>query len=338
MNLDDPLQFTLLNQWQRGFPICREPFDILARSLRVGTAEVIGAYTRLRDGGALSRIGGVFGAGAGGASLLAAMAVPADRLREVAAQVSAHPGVNHNYERENRLNLWFVMTGRSAHEVEYGLCDLENATGLPLLRLPMERPYGVDLAFDLRGHGAVRGSRAWTAGVTPVQPRDVPLAALLEQGVPLVRRPFDLWARALSRQVDDVIDTVLRWLEAGTLSRFGVVVRHHELGYTANAMTVFDVPDDRVDACGHALARESGITLAYRRQRAQGWPYNLYCMVHGTDHTAVRQVLADAIEGAGLARRPHEVLFSVRRFKQTGAQRFSPGLTPDNCEEAHAAA
>jgi len=338
MNLNDPLQFTLLNQWQRGFPICREPFDILARSLRVGTAEVIGAYSRLRDGGALSRIGGVFGAGAGGASVLAAMAVPAGRLSEVASQVSAHPGVNHNYERENRLNLWFVMTGRSKHEVEHGLCDLEDTIGITILRLPMVQPYGVDLAFDLRGHGAVRGSRAWAADVAPVQARDVPLAALLEQGVPLVRRPFDLWARALSRHADDVIDTVLRWLEAGTLSRFGVVVRHHELGYTANAMTVFDVPDDRVDACGQALAREPGITLAYRRARAHGWPYNLYCMVHGTDQMAVRQVLAEAIDGAGLMRRPHEVLFSLRRFKQTGAQRFSLGLTADSYEEAHAAA
>lgn len=338
MNLDDPLQFTLLNQWQRGFPVCREPFDLLARTLRVGTAEVIGAYTRLRDGGALSRIGGVFGAGAGGASTLAAMAVPAASLDAVAALVSAHPGVNHNYERENLLNLWFVMTGRSKPEVEHGLRDIEEATGLDVVRLPMVQPYGVNLAFDLRSNGAVRGSHAWKDGVAPVESRDVPLAALLEQGVPLVRRPFDLWAMALSRQVDDVMATVLRWLDAGTLSRFGVVVRHHELGYTANAMTVFDVPDDRVDHCGQALAREPGITLAYQRARAPGWPYNLYCMVHGTDAAAVRQVLASAIEGSGLMRRPHEVLFSLRRFKQTGAQRFGLGLTADSYEEAHAAA
>ena len=87
-------------------------------------------------------------------------------------------------------------------------------------------------------------------------------------------------------------------------------------------MTVFNVPDDRVDACGEALARQTGVTLAYRRERAAGWPFNLYCMVHGTHREAVQEVIQRVVPAAGLGEFPSEVLFSTRRFKQTGARRF----------------
>jgi len=93
---------------------------------------------------------------------------------------------------------------------------------------------------------------------------------------------------------------------------------------------VFDVADAQVDACGEALAREPGVTLAYRRERGAGWPYNLYCMVHGRDRAAVHEVLDRVIARSGLAAYPHAVLFSRRRFKQTGARRFRD-LPPTPC-------
>jgi len=86
---------------------------------------------------------------------------------------------------------------------------------------------------------------------------------------------------------------------------------------------VLDVPDDEVDAAGRALAAQPGVTLAYRRARAPGWRYNLYCMVHGAHRQAVEQVVASALERSGLAHQPHAVLFSRRRFKQTGGRRFA---------------
>ena len=124
-----------------------------------------------------------------------------------------------------------------------------------------------------------------------------------------------------------------QWLAEGRLKRFGVVVRHHELGFRANAMTVFDVPNHQVDACGHALAAQPGVTLAYRRTRVDGWSYNLFAMVHGTNREAVLQVIERVTQAAGLSRYPREVLFSTRRFKQTGARRFrgwasAPAVAP----------
>ena len=319
------LRMSLLNGWQRDFPLVPEPFGVIAEALGVSAEAVLHHYADLHDQGALSRIGAVFAPGAGGAALLAALAVPPERLDAVAAQVSAHPGVNHNYAREDRFNLWFVMTGRDRHAVDAAMDAIEAQTQLTALRLRMVRPYRIDLGFDLRHRTAGAPPSDGTPHHTPIAPfhgLDAELAALVEEGLPLVGRPYDRWAETLGVSTDQVLGRLRAWQGRGALRRFGAIVRHHELGWSANAMTVFDVPDEAVDRCGEALARASGITLAYRRERALAWPFNLYCMVHGTDRDAVHEVLARAIPACGLMNHPHQVLFSTRRYKQTGARRF----------------
>lgn len=321
MQPQSALHLALLNPWQRNFPLVREPFAHIAATLGLTTDEVLAGYAQLQQEGALSRIGGVFAGNAGGAALLAAMAVPPERLDAAAAVVSSHPGVNHNYQREHHNNLWFVMTGQDDAAVRAAMRSLEEATGLPALQLRMQRAYRIDLGFDLRERTAPAPMAA-AREATPVLDADRPLAALLEDGLPLLPRPYDAWAQTLGRTTESVQETLQQWLDQGTVRRIGTIVRHHELGFDANAMTVFNVPDAQVDACGEALARERGVTLAYRRERAEGWPYNLYCMVHGRDREAVREVIARAIALVDLAQYPHEVLFSCRRFKQTGPRRF----------------
>ena len=181
--LDDPLDLALLNDWQRGFPLQSEPFAAIGAALGVDAAAVIERYRALQARGALSRIGGAFGAGAGGAALLCALAVPPARLEAVAAIVSAHPGVNHNYEREHERNLWFVITGGDAAAVAEAVDALEAACGLRALRLPMQRAYRIDLGFDLRRALAARGPRVRPVAA-PVLPQDRALAACVEHGLP----------------------------------------------------------------------------------------------------------------------------------------------------------
>jgi DNA-binding Lrp family transcriptional regulator len=315
----------LLNDWQRGFPIEAEPFGVIASRHGVTQREVLDACRQLQADGAISRIGGIWGAGAGGAAMLCALAVPDAQLHAVAALVNQIPGVNHNYEREHAYKLWFVITGRDTLTVHRQVDALEQATGLRALRLPMRRAYRIDLGFELgtrQGHMDTPRSDA-VQTVTPVAVHDERLAALVEEGLPLMAHPYQAWASALHWPVDRVLSTLQRWLAQHTLRRFGVVVRHHNVGFSANAMTVFDVPDADVDALGARLAAQPGITLCYQRARATGWPYNLYCMVHGRDRDTATARLQDAIAQAGLIDHPHETLFSRQRFKQTGGRYFS---------------
>jgi DNA-binding Lrp family transcriptional regulator len=163
---------------------------------------------------------------------------------------------------------------------------------------------------------------------------DLAVLAALQDGLPLVERPYARIAAQLGVGEDDVVERLAALRDNGTVSRFGVVVSHRELGYRANAMVVWDVPDERVDACGQRLAELPFVTLSYRRpRRPPAWSYNLFCMIHGTDRSRVLAEVEVATREAGLGGRKRAVLFSRRCFKQRGARY---GATPGATREAAA--
>ena len=153
---------------------------------------------------------------------------------------------------------------------------------------------------------------------------DLRLLAAIQDGLPLDPRPFARVAETAGLSEQEVIARLDRLVGEGVIRRFGVVVRHHELGYRANAMVVWDVPEARVREAGRKLARLPFVTLCYRRpRRPPDWPYNLFCMIHGRDRAKVEALVEEASSAAGLEGFPREILFSRKRFKQRGA-RYAP--------------
>lgn len=146
----DPVERRLLDDFQRDFPLLARPFAALAE--RLGTTEevVIARLRQLEDEGVVSRVGAVLPPHRVGSSTLAALAVPPERLESVAGVVSAFPEVNHNYEREHRYNLWFVITAASEDRVSEVLEEIEARTGLVPLDLPLLEPFHIDLGFPLQ--------------------------------------------------------------------------------------------------------------------------------------------------------------------------------------------
>lgn len=316
------LDFQLLNDFQRDFPLVPAPFAELAARLGVGEKVVLGHLENLRREGKISRVGAVFAPKRIGASTLAAMAVPPEKLEAVAAAINRFPEVNHNYEREHRYNLWFVVTAATEGRLQASLGAIEAAAGYPLLALPLEEEFHIDLGFCLNGD-----KKKCVAMAQPVQPAALideaerRLVSVLQEGLPLFIRPFALIAERIGASEPEVLGRIRRWLEEGAIKRFGVVVRHHELGYRANAMLVHDIPDEQVSDIGRALAEEPAVTLCYRRpRRLPDWPYNLFCMIHGRERGEVETIIADLRQRHGLQTAAHEVLFSLTRFKQNGAR------------------
>ena len=118
----------------------------------------------------------------------------------------------------------------------------------------------------------------------------------------------------------EVIHRLQRLMDENVIKRFGVVVRHHELGYQANAMTVWNIPDEMVSELGPCMGQFEFVTLCYRRpRRLPQWPYNLFTMIHGQDRNDVLVNIQTLVTSCGLEDIEHEVLFSTRRFKQRGA-------------------
>lgn len=147
------------------------------------------------------------------------------------------------------------------------------------------------------------------------------LLLAIQDGLPLVERPYDAVAQRLGTTEEDVIASLASLLQRGVIKRLGAVPNHHALGITANAMAVWDVPDGAVSGLGRRLAARPEVTHCYRRpRRPPDWRYNLYAMVHGRSREEVAATVAKIALETDLVGFPHDLLFSVRQFRKRGTR------------------
>ena len=310
----------LVDRWQRGFPLVERPFAKLGEEFGFDEVATLAALQRVSDAGVLSRIGAVVRPLTLGASLLAAMRVPQRRLEEVADIVSSERLVNHSYERTHPINLWFVVAGPRSSDVRATINRIERRTGIVVLDLPLARAYHIDLGFPLRSNSCSRSPRAPASPDYRPHPTDQTLLAAIEDGLPLVERPFRELSKSLGIHETDIIDALQRLLAAGVITRFGCVIRHRPLGYTANAMAVWNISDATVDLVAGKFARNPRVSLCYRRpRRLPDWPYNLFCIVHAKTRRDAHAVIDDLNLVGETGLNEQATLFSTHCFKQRGA-------------------
>ncbi len=150
------------------------------------------------------------------------------------------------------------------------------------------------------------------------------LISVIEQGLPLVAKPYAKIALQIGCSEQEVIEGLQLLQKRGDIKRFGVVVRHRQLGYRANGMVVWDIADHEVKSIGQCMGEFPFVTLCYRRPRQlPDWSYNLFTMVHGRNRQEVTEKTAFLAQQCGLQDIKHEILFSTRCFKQRGARYIS---------------
>lgn len=149
---------------------------------------------------------------------------------------------------------------------------------------------------------------------------DKKIVRALQNGMPLVHRPFQLIAAELGMNEDELIARVKSMLAEGQIRRFGATVRHQALGFVANAMVVWDVPEEQVSAAGRIMAGFQEVTHCYRRPRRPGWPYNLFTVVHGQS----REYCYDIAQKLSLATgiKNYHLLFSTVELKKSSMRYF----------------
>ena len=320
----DSLDYALLDGWQRRFPLVSRPFAEIAEKLELSEAEVLERLRRLSEVGAVSRIGATCRPNTAGASTLAAVAAPDTIIESVAAEIGAEPGVNHSYQREHEWNIWFVVTGPDRAYVDAALNRIRTRTRLKVLDLPLVRPFNICLGFALDGVGRMPGTPQ-SVDTSVLQPGDRKIMQALSNGLQIVPTPFATLAKRLGRTEEEMLQRIAALAAAGMLTRIGVIVRHRALGWRSNAMVVWDVPPRKAAGIGPVLATVPGVTLCYQRRSVPGiWPYTLYCMIHARSRGEALGVLDRVVAQAGLGDVPHQVLFSLRCFKQTGAMLAAP--------------
>jgi DNA-binding Lrp family transcriptional regulator len=322
----DALARVLLERMQIAFPLVPRPFAALGEGLGLDETEVLARVRQLKAAGIIRQIGAIFDTRRlGYQSTLVAFHVLDGAIEKVAAQVSAHPGVSHNYARPHRYNLWFTLTIPPQHQVDDEIRRLAQRAGVDdWLNLPALRVFKIRTHFKLADDK--RNQNAGIAGQTAPQGRsfstaDIPYVRALQQDLPLVPRPFAETARRLGLSEDALLDRARELEAAGIMRRFSAVLRHRRLGYTANGMACWVVPESRIETVGQLAARHPQVSHCYQRPAyPPRWPYTLFTMIHGRTRDQVGEIVVQLAQETGLEQ--YEVLYSTHEFKKERVKYF----------------
>ncbi|HZG61978.1 MAG TPA: AsnC family transcriptional regulator [Rubrobacteraceae bacterium] len=330
----DSVDKDLLNLMQREFPLEREPFAALGRPLGLAGDEVIRRIESLKRGRVIRQISAIFDTRVlGYQSSLVAASIPANKLNSGAKAINSHPGVSHNYERNNELNLWYTVAVppdsrlglEGTVDVLHKISGAEKTRILPTLKL-----FKIGVTLDLN-QGATAKKEAPQYGEADrasadrnVSEDDKAAIRALQEDVPLTPRPFDLWGRQVGLSCEELLERAYDLQRRKIMRRFSAVLYHRKAGFRANAMGVWKTPPDRVEEVGQIFAQYQAVSHCYQRPVYEDWPYALFSMVHGRSEEECEAVLDAMAAETGLTERAS--LYSTREYKKTRVRYFTPEM------------
>ncbi|HSR30114.1 MAG TPA: Lrp/AsnC family transcriptional regulator [Anaerolineae bacterium] len=322
----DALDQALLEQMQSRFPLEARPFAVLGEAVGLDEANVLLRTRRLKEANVIRQIGAIFDTRRlGYQSTLVAFHVEDGSLEDAAAVVSAHPGVSHNYARPHYYNLWFTLAVPPGQTVQEEIRRLaEQADVGEWLDLPALRVFKIRTHFRL-GVGETRQAEAVQGADRSegreLTPGDIPAIRALQQDLSLVPRPFAEAAEGLGLSEAALLDKAQDLKAAGIMRRFGAVLRHRRVGYTANGMACWVVPERRIEEMGRFAAGYAEVSHCYHRPAyPPRWPYTLFTMIHGQTMDEVESIVAQIALKTGIQQK--EVLYSTREFKKERIRYF----------------
>ena len=329
----DEVDQRLLNALQAGIALDRRPFLGIADAVGIGEDEVLARMQVLKDAQIIRQVSAIFDKRAlGYESTLVAASYPDDRLFDAAAIINGHPGVSHNYRRTHHFNMWFTLAVEpdARLSIEETLEILARETGATSMRiLPTITLYKINVQLDMTGeNGNVARAEPMAPpqrgdGVAPT-PEDQQAILILQQDLPLVPEPFQVWADEAGMPVDDLLAKAQELQDRTVMRRFAAVLNHRKAGFGANGMAVWKVPADQVDDFGSRMATFKSVSHCYKRPTYDDWPYSLFTMVHAKSKDACEETIAALAEEAGLDGDDYAVLYSTFEFKKVRLKYYSP--------------
>lgn len=341
----------LLNTVQTNFPVTSHPYETLGRIASISEKEAWQKISYLRQKGIIRRLGGVFDSHRlGYHSTLCAAKVPQEKIPIMSEFLNGIPGVTHNYLREHQYNMWFTLIASTEAEVQKVLskaCELlgtDEVYSLPAIRIfkirvdfkfkapDLEKDLDEDKDFECRTNpeidcqkqmGSTKYPGVWDSGrpaVTTVSNTEKELIRLLQVDLPTSLTPFKELAEKLQWTEEEVLEKTQSLLSRGLIRRFGAVLRHQMAGFTANAMGVWEVPEDIAPEIGTKMAAFREVSHCYQRPALPDWPYTLFTMIHGRSAEDCEEVMKQIAQNTGIQN--YRMLFSKDELKKSSMRYF----------------
>ncbi len=288
------LQKRLCNILQDGLPISQKPFAAIAQSLDSDEDAVLHEIKALKETGIIRRIGASINyAAMGKVSTLVTAHIPEEKLGEIAEAVNAIENVSHNYHRRHYYNMWFTLQGDSVSEIEDTITELSGRFGVEFHSLPVKRYFKLDVRFDaeqMLPAETANVERITSTKVVELDTREKKILSKLQNGIEIIAEPFK-FLRDEKLKMDEVLEIIQGLIDKGVIRRIAAVMEHRKLGFTANVLFVCKVDENKIEQAGNALARFGAVSHCYERKTFEGWPYNLFAMMHGRNMGDIQHII-----------------------------------------------
>jgi len=324
----------LLNAVQWDFPLDPRPFAQLADRLGTDESDVLDRVTRVKEAGVLRQLSAIFDTRAlGYSSALVAAKLDPDHIDAAADVINEHPGVSHNYKRNHEYNLWYTLAVPPGESFDDHLDVLHRGSGASVTRkLPTLKLYKIGVKLDMTGKTAAdaksevapherpeRKEHMEAPTLTDLEVRGI---TVVQDDLPVVDRPFAVHAERIGCSEHEVLDMLASFKERKLMRRFAAVMNHRSAGFKANAMGVWAVPDEQLEAIGPQMAGFAAVSHCYRRPTYEDWPYSVFTMVHGRSARDCEATIEAIRSETGVDE--FALLWSIKEYKKTRVRYFTP--------------
>ena len=317
----------LLNEIQWTFPLVTRPFDTIAKKFDTTPEIIKEKLNNLKEIGVLRQLSAIFDTRKlGYTSSLVAMEIEHDKLDYVASQINRHPGVSHNYERDHQFNLWFTLAVPPGADLNAELEKFNVLKGIKKVRmLPTLQLFKIGVKLDLvddKKHEIAPTEEKKEIKNIKFEPteQDKDFIRELQKDMKITDEPFVQAANNLGITEDELFAKMKHYESMGVLRRFAAILRHRQVGFTANGMIVWKVPEGRITSVGETLGSFPQVSHCYERPTYDDWPYNVFSMIHCKTHDEAHDV-AKTIQNQ-INVDEYKILFSSREFKKTRVEYF----------------
>ena len=317
----------LLNEIQWTFPLVTRPFDAIAKKFDTTPEIIKEKLNNLKEIGVLRQLSAIFDTRKlGYTSSLVAMEIEHDKLDHVASQINRHPGVSHNYERDHQFNLWFTLAVPPGADLNSELEKFNVLNGIKKVRmLPTLQLFKIGVKLDMvddKKHEVAPTEEKKEIKNIKFEPTedDKDFIRELQKDMEIIDEPFVKAANNLGITEDELFSKMKHYESLGVLRRFAAILRHRQVGFTANGMIVWKVPEDRITSVGETLGSFPQVSHCYERPTYDDWPYNVFSMIHCKTHDEAYDV-AKTIQNQ-IDVNDYKILFSSREFKKTRVEYF----------------
>jgi DNA-binding Lrp family transcriptional regulator len=325
----DKINQDLLNIIQQDFPLKERPFKEIGKKLGISEKEVIKRLKELKSKKYIRFIGAIINTvSLGFNNLLVAFEMNPEEIDKAAEIVNSHPGVSHNYRRNDKYNLWFTIATPKDINIKKTVEILSNLSkAKKYLLLPALKIYKIGVILDA---SVKKRGRLFKEEVIPsikknisteISPVEKKVIKQIQNSIPLVQEPFKYLSSKLNLSSIEFLEIINNLIKKGIIRRFGAILSHRKLGYKYNVMAVWEVPEERVDECGKKISSLKAVTHCYKRPIYPDWPYSLYSMIHCRSKDECNLIINMILKETGI--KNYKLLLSKKEYKKKRLKYFS---------------